>query len=239
VDTKPGGEASDAPSWRRRLTALARLLESVEKRNVDWHKSRHIKEALKEIHAIPHPEFEISMSVEMAAGWLAHLIRAIALDEKANPGQTQIIFNAVRELMKNAGYALAAQQVIENARKQSNKDQTRSATKTRITLSAQVDEILWRCASKYRRDDGWERGTPRKIEKIVNKYIDKLNEERRSAHESEMAKLPMKRRKDFRPIPNLGADAISRRLTKADGRTIIQEKTRMNVRPSLNCEASL
>jgi hypothetical protein len=223
MSAKRAREASDPENWCRRLTALARLLEAVENHEIDWRKSRHIKKAWEEIEAIPHPEFEISMGVQMAAGWLAHLIRAIALDEKANLGlgQMQFIINVVRELMKNAGYVLAAQQIIEsrgvdelNALKRSNKDRTRPATLKKRNISAQIDKIIMTRASKYRTDDGWERGTPSKIKPVVNKDIGRLNGEMLVAHESEMAKFPQKKRKDFVRIEELGADAISRRLNR-------------------------
>jgi hypothetical protein len=49
------GRASNPKNWRRRLTALAQLLESVESHKVDWRKSRHIRKSLEEANAIPHP----------------------------------------------------------------------------------------------------------------------------------------------------------------------------------------
>jgi hypothetical protein len=122
-----------------------------------------------------------------------------------------------------------------SAFKQANRDRTWQANEANKALSAPVDEIILKHSCKYITDDGWERGTSSKIKKVVNKDIDKLNAERRTAHESEMAGLPPNKRKKFVSIDNVGVDAIRKRLKAfLDERTSVLEKTRMNVRPSLN-----
>ena len=84
-------EASDSAAWQRRGKALARMLEVVENHKVDWRESKHIRKALEEVDSLPQPDVELFLGVEMAAGWLAHLIREFALDESASPRQMEVV----------------------------------------------------------------------------------------------------------------------------------------------------
>lgn len=253
MSAKRGREASDQAAWRRRGKAFARLLESVEFHRVDWRESGHMRKALEEVDSLPHPELELYMGVEIAAGWLAHLIREFALDECTTPRQMQLVIGTARGIIENGGFAWAAQQIIGrrgvqllesefkpkadelSAFKQAKKDRTWQANEANRALSAMVDEIILKHSCKYITDDGWARGTAGKIEKVVNKDIDKLNAERRTAHEFEMAGLAPNKRKKFVSIDNVGVSAISKRLNAfLDERTSVLEKTRMSVRTSLN-----
>jgi hypothetical protein len=94
------------------------------------------------------------------------------------------------------------------------------ATKAKKTDSAQIDEIILNRASPHRTDDGgWERGTLKKIQPDVERDVNKINAERRAAHES----LPDKKRqkRPVRLIPNLEPNTISRRLARLK-RTIVR-----------------
>jgi hypothetical protein len=110
MSAKRGREASDQAAWRRRGKALARVLEAVENHKVDWRDSRHIRKALEEVDSLPRPEVELYMGIEMAAGWLAHLIREFALDESATPRQMQLVIGTAHGIIENGGFAWAAQQ---------------------------------------------------------------------------------------------------------------------------------
>jgi hypothetical protein len=230
---KGGQEVSrEASLWRRRGKALARVLEAVENHKVDWRESRHIRKVLEEVDSLPQPDVELFLGVEIAAGWLAHLIREFALDENATLSQTRFIINAARAMIENGGLALAAQKIIGSrevdftskplkdelhARKESQNKQTKRATETKKTDSAQVDEIILDLGRPCRTDDGWKRGTPKKIQPDLHKAIKKLNEERRAADES----LPPKKRR--KPIPEIEVSAISHRLKwlNKDARTSV------------------
>lgn len=219
MSAKRGREASDQAAWRRRGKALARLLEAVEFHKVDWREARHFRKALEEVNSLPHPDVELFLGVEIAAGWLAHLIRAIALDENATPYQTQLIIGAVRAIIENGGLALAAQRIVGSreidfksklledkicAEDELRKKQTKPAAEAKKTASAQIDEILLDCAGPYRTDDGWAPGTPKKIRPGVLREIKKRN--------ADNELLPPKGRP--KPIKNLGVNAITKRLAR-------------------------
>jgi hypothetical protein len=230
MSAKRGREASDHAAWRRRGKALARVLEAVENHQVDWRDSRHIRKVLEEVDSLPQPDVELFLGVEIAAGWLATLIREFALDENATLGQTQFVINAARAMIENGGLALAAQKIVGDrevdfkskpledelhARKESQKKQTQPMNKAKKTRSAQKDEIILNRAAPYRTDDGgWKHGTTKKIQPHVNEDIVKLNAENES--------LPLKDRP--KPIRKLGLRAISSRLErlKKHERTIVQ-----------------
>jgi hypothetical protein len=130
-------------------------------------------------------------------------------------------------LMVNLGFLLrasgsSADRLMESelnelkALRQINSHRTNTATHTKKTGSAQIDEIIMKHAGPYRTEDGWQHGTPKNIRPAVNRGIDKLNAERRAAHES----LPHKKRR-FRLIPNLESNTINRRLNRLK-RTIVR-----------------
>jgi hypothetical protein len=102
-------------------------------------------------------ETELHLGVEIAAGWLAHLIREIALDANATLRQMQFIIGATRAIIENGGFALAAQKIIGSrevdstskpfkdelhATKESRKKQTERATGVRRRKKELLDELV-------------------------------------------------------------------------------------------------
>ena len=112
MSAKRGREASDKVALRRRGKALARVLEAVENHRVDWIGSQSFRKALEEVDSLPHPDVELYLGVEIAAGWLAHLVRAFALDENTTRSQMQLVIGTARAIVENGGLALAAQRII-------------------------------------------------------------------------------------------------------------------------------
>jgi hypothetical protein len=157
-------EASDSAAWQRRGKALARMLEVVENHKVDWRESKHIRKALEEVDSLPQPDVELFLGVEMAAGWLAHLIREFALDESATPRQMQLVIGTARGIIENGGFALAAQKIIGSrevdftskplkdelhARKESQEKQTQEAAKEKRRRKEFLDERMRVWAEEY------------------------------------------------------------------------------------------
>jgi hypothetical protein len=164
MSAKGGREASDQAAWRRRGKALARVLEAVENHKVDWRESKHIRKALEEVDSLLQPDVELYMGVEMAAGWLAHLIREFALNENATLHQMQFIIATARGIIENGGLALSAQRIIGSrevdfaskplkdelhARKESQKKQTEGAAKERRRRKEFLDERVRVRAEEY------------------------------------------------------------------------------------------
>ena len=113
-------------------------------------------------------------------------------------------------LMVNLGFLLrasgsSADRLMESesneleALKRLNDTRTQNATKANKTASAQVNEIILKHACPHRTEDGWEHGTPKKIQPGVHKDIDKLNAENES--------LPPKGRP--KPIKKLGVECYN------------------------------
>jgi hypothetical protein len=208
MSAKRSREASDPAAWRRRGKALARVLEAVENHKVDWREARHIRKALEEIDSLPRPEVELYMGVEMAAGWLAHLIREFALDESATPRQMQFIIATARGIIENGGFALAAQRIIGSRevdfaskplkdelhdRKESQKKQTQGAAKEKRRRREFFDERVRDRAEEYRARPGISKRS--RPEAVAREIRDAVNSDLKAVGMEEV-----------------GVDAIGRRL---------------------------
>jgi hypothetical protein len=209
MSAQRGREASDSAAWRRRGKALARVLEAVENHKVDWRESRHIRQAQEEVGSLPRPEIELYLGVEIAAGWLAHLIREIALDKNATLHQMQFIIGAARGMIENGAFALAAQKIIGSrevdsktkwfkdklhARKESQKKQTTLASRKRRERKELLDELVPALAAELRAIPGKSKFTH---ESIARGILESVN--------SKLLAAGMK---------GVGVDAIADRLRK-------------------------
>jgi hypothetical protein len=210
MSAKRGREASDQAAWRRRGKALARVLESVENHKVDWRGSQSFRKALEEVDSLPHPDVELYLGVEIAAGWLAHLVREFALDENATPSQMQLVIGTARAIVENGRLALAAQKIIGSrevyittkqfgdallAGKKARGNQTKPAAQARREKKEFLGEWVPVLAAEHCAKPGKSKSAPETVaEAILDSVNSKLSE----------AGLAGKKR--------VGVDAIASRL---------------------------
>jgi hypothetical protein len=209
MSAKRGTEASDQ-AWRRRGKALARLLESVEFHKVDWRESRHVRKALAEVDSHPSPDLELYLGVEIAAGWLSHLIREFALDENTTPRQMELVIGAARGIIESGGFAWAAQQRIGSrdvdttskgfkddlhAEKEARKRQTVPAGRKRRKKKEFLDEWVPVLAAEYCAKPGKSKSAP---EAVAEAILDSIN--------SKLSEAGLAGKK------SVGVDAIANRL---------------------------
>ena len=189
---KHGREASDQAAWRQRGKALARVLESVENHKVDWRGSQSFRKALEEVNSLPHPDVELYLGVEIAAGWLAHLVREFALDENATLSQMQLVIGTARAIVENGGLALAAQKIIGSrevyittkqfgdallAGKKAREKQTKLASQVRREKKTFLDELVPALGKEQWAKPGKSKSTPQRIaEEIFESVNMKLSE---------------------------------------------------------------